>query len=338
MAPSQAEEIAREIHKAMESALDSYRCEHTRELADPDNGLPLIDLLTPECDSDVARGREEMDSLAEHIWSEINSVAIIERHLLVPDEARVKPEVLTNTAAIQREVEAAIDAMRVTQRLFTLSDNHILMAACKRLEAIAAWLSWPMPDKARVNEIREALARAYSNWELSNNGLSILADNLSEDITEPSNARIPIIKGWKGYENLVLAANAPKWLACLLRCSATAIRARIGQSKDKHLQGKPETDTSRSQIVILKDSSLKGRPVFTIKPLEWEHSNDALSEDYIARTSRYQFSVWKALHISHWQVTTVLVGCQPCASPEEGKALAEKHWQEYIKQGLEKEN
>ena len=87
--PSQAEEIAREIHKAMEAALYSYRCEHTRELADPDNGLCLIDLLTPECDSDVARGREEMDSLAEYIWSEINSVAIIERHLIVPDEARV---------------------------------------------------------------------------------------------------------------------------------------------------------------------------------------------------------------------------------------------------------
>lgn len=69
--------------------------------------------------------------------------------------------------------------------------------------------------------------------------------------------------------------------------------------------------------------------LFRIKPLEWQ---DYLDGDVVAvvfgghyRMSGMQW-YWCALN-GHFSEHV-------CASPEEGKQLAEQHWQEYIRQAL----
>ena len=97
-------------------------------------------------------------------------------------------------------------------------------------------------------------------------------------------------------------------------------------------------------------TKLRTGDVFTIKPLEWESLRtfggsvgEAASVlggilQYRVSHRHYShrgdvYSDWKASLIgSHG----VVDGFQRTVeSPEEGKALAEAHWQEYIKQGLE---
>lgn len=63
-----------QIFKAIEDGLKSYRCTHTRELADPDLGSALIDVLRPEGDSDVTRGQDELDSLVDYVCGEVLDV------------------------------------------------------------------------------------------------------------------------------------------------------------------------------------------------------------------------------------------------------------------------
>ena len=71
--------------------------------------------------------------------------------------------------------------------------------------------------------------------------------------------------------------------------------------------------------------------VFTIKPLEWCEVNP---DHWIAESfERTVYEVSKS--VSRIEMPGSVLSMS-CASPEEGKALAEAHWQEHIKQGLEK--
>ena len=87
------------------------------------------------------------------------------------------------------------------------------------------------------------------------------------------------------------------------------------------------------------------KELFRIKPLEWKWFDDTLDGVLKARGFKARFgtcfvglvfqeerpnpekwSVW------HWMPKEG--GTHICASPEEGKQLAEQHWREYIKQAL----
>ena len=86
--------------------------------------------------------------------------------------------------------------------------------------------------------------------------------------------------------------------------------------------------------------------LFRIKPLEWEWFEEPVCAGaphlaqgyrtkqghvYYARVYRSQIAEggW-----SIWRWYSTVDYSNPCASPEEGKQLAEQHWQEYIKQAL----
>lgn len=65
------------IYKAIEAALNGYRMHHTRELPDLpdlDNGLSLLDRLTPDEDKDVTRGREELGLLIDYVCGAVGDV------------------------------------------------------------------------------------------------------------------------------------------------------------------------------------------------------------------------------------------------------------------------
>lgn len=82
-------------------------------------------------------------------------------------------------------------------------------------------------------------------------------------------------------------------------------------------------------------TKLRTGDVFTIKPLKWEQVESRYSQGYTAET-KLGFRAFVALnHNSQWYCQTNGKDAAFCASPEEGKALAEARWQEYIKQGLE---
>lgn len=80
------------------------------------------------------------------------------------------------------------------------------------------------------------------------------------------------------------------------------------------------------------------KEVFRIKPLEWRPSFGAKDEGCFAQTpfraSYYQ--VYRTIEGGWaWFLSTDPTNAyHPCASPEEGKQIAEQHWQEYIKQAL----
>ena len=70
------------------------------------------------------------------------------------------------------------------------------------------------------------------------------------------------------------------------------------------------------------------------KPLEWEEKEDRWSHGY---RSVEQLSVGYIVVLNQnnqWYVQGTAMAAKFCASPEEGKQLAEQHWQEYIKQAL----
>lgn len=81
---------------------------------------------------------------------------------------------------------------------------------------------------------------------------------------------------------------------------------------------------------------MKGSDVFKIKPLEWERGKDGIwfaelphhMGMYFVRSSKplmWQFSCY---------INEDEDELGPCTSSEEGKQLAEAHWNEYIKQAL----
>lgn len=74
---------------------------------------------------------------------------------------------------------------------------------------------------------------------------------------------------------------------------------------------------------------------FRIKPLEWEAKDSStIGPSFTALMGDRVISVFKWPWSATWLWTAGDKSCQPCASPEEGKQLAEQHWNEYIKQAL----
>lgn len=53
------------IEDALQDATLQY---HGFENDDSDSGFPLVDFLTPECDNDITRGKEEINLLVEQIY------------------------------------------------------------------------------------------------------------------------------------------------------------------------------------------------------------------------------------------------------------------------------
>ncbi|HKR59946.1 MAG TPA: hypothetical protein VJS64_09425 [Pyrinomonadaceae bacterium] len=88
--------------------------------------------------------------------------------------------------------------------------------------------------------------------------------------------------------------------------------------------------------------------LYTIKPLEWEWFEfvGARTQGYRAQAGERVYVVYRfnagisggeALWTGwRWGITTRQM--HDCASPEEGKQLAEEHWQAYIQQGLVRVN
>lgn len=77
------------------------------------------------------------------------------------------------------------------------------------------------------------------------------------------------------------------------------------------------------------------KELFRIKPLEWEAMIDnGVGPGFRAIAGSHIISVFKWPWKDTWMWTAGDKSCQPCASPEEGKELAEAHWQSYIKQAL----
>ena len=55
-----------DLRDRIAEALSEFRCQHTL-LDDDGGGMPLLDMLTPQGDTSVARGFEELNALADHI-------------------------------------------------------------------------------------------------------------------------------------------------------------------------------------------------------------------------------------------------------------------------------
>ena len=53
------------VGQRVELALSSYRCQYVRDT--DDDGLDLVDVLTPQGTEDIIDGKREMELLAEHI-------------------------------------------------------------------------------------------------------------------------------------------------------------------------------------------------------------------------------------------------------------------------------
>lgn len=74
--------------------------------------------------------------------------------------------------------------------------------------------------------------------------------------------------------------------------------------------------------------------LFRIKPLEWTWREMAFSHAYITEPC-LGFSALVALNKKEeWYWQTSNSSGNYCASPEEGKQLAEQHWQEYLSSAL----
>lgn len=79
--------------------------------------------------------------------------------------------------------------------------------------------------------------------------------------------------------------------------------------------------------------------VFRIKPLKWEWYEERHTRGWRVSTVGFEADVWQWTDLhgewsSQWRYYTNEVSDTDCASPEEGKQLAEQHWQEWIKQAL----
>lgn len=78
--------------------------------------------------------------------------------------------------------------------------------------------------------------------------------------------------------------------------------------------------------------------LFRIKPVEWEYAAEKYAQRFWADTLSGRYTVENRFNQGwHWFLDvgyTKTSTPRSCASPEEGKQLAEAHWQEYIKQAL----
>lgn len=75
--------------------------------------------------------------------------------------------------------------------------------------------------------------------------------------------------------------------------------------------------------------------LFRIKPLEWESkTSQTTGPSFTAMVGDRVISVFKWPWKKSWMWTAGDRSCQPCASPEEGKRLAEQYWREYVTQAL----
>lgn len=81
--------------------------------------------------------------------------------------------------------------------------------------------------------------------------------------------------------------------------------------------------------------------LFRIKPLEWRWFDDKHSRGWRVANNTlfdsevYQYKELDGEWVERWRYYTSHVDdTDYCASPEEGKQLAEQHWQAYIKQAL----
>ena len=76
--------------------------------------------------------------------------------------------------------------------------------------------------------------------------------------------------------------------------------------------------------------------LFRIKPLEWEQqapTQFCSHESWTVSVCGVQYLVAQNFKGEIWWQSNIS-GPVFCASPEEGKQLAEAHWNEYIKQAL----
>lgn len=95
-----------------------------------------------------------------------------------------------------------------------------------------------------------------------------------------------------------------------------------------------------------KDIVEEARDLFRIKPLAWEFKEEYALRKYEAGCAIggvYRVLEWRQRYMDHlpwsgnWNcITPEQTGgiSIPCASPEEGKQLAEKHWRAFIEQAL----
>lgn len=79
-AKSDGQPVELSIEQAVANALHGHSMLHTRH-SGLEDGMPLVDMLCPEEDTDIARGREELDHLAESICDSISDVT----RLLIPN-------------------------------------------------------------------------------------------------------------------------------------------------------------------------------------------------------------------------------------------------------------
>ena len=78
------------------------------------------------------------------------------------------------------------------------------------------------------------------------------------------------------------------------------------------------------------------KELFRIKPLEWEAKDSQVTgPSFTALVGDRVISVFHWPWEHSWMWTAGDRSCQPCASPEAGKQLAEKHWRAFIEQALE---
>lgn len=85
--------------------------------------------------------------------------------------------------------------------------------------------------------------------------------------------------------------------------------------------------------------------LFRIKPLEWEWAETPIRRGFVSQRKGFSFYafVFQSGRDGEWSEGWCLdvftdgeheLDARLCASPEEGKQLAQQHWQAYIKQAL----
>jgi hypothetical protein len=62
------------LHRKILDALRIYRCQHA-QYDDDGGGCQLVDVFTPHDDQNIAKGQEELELLADHLWSELLSIS-----------------------------------------------------------------------------------------------------------------------------------------------------------------------------------------------------------------------------------------------------------------------
>lgn len=67
--------MAAELHDTIKEALMAFKCQHTVQ-DDESDGMPLLDMLTPRGDTDVARGFEELNALVDHIADALHDAGV----------------------------------------------------------------------------------------------------------------------------------------------------------------------------------------------------------------------------------------------------------------------